>query len=71
MPHTLHIIDAFTDKPFHGNPAAVCVLDGSGPCRQPGICTIRNNFFLALVKMAPGSRSRCCSLLESSGTHFL
>jgi PhzF family phenazine biosynthesis protein len=27
MPHTLHIIDAFTDKPFHGNPAAVCVLE--------------------------------------------
>lgn len=27
MPHHLHIVDAFTDKPFHGNPAAVCVLD--------------------------------------------
>lgn len=26
MPHHLHIVDAFTDKPFHGNPAAVCVL---------------------------------------------
>jgi len=24
---TLHIIDAFTDKPFRGNPAAVCLLD--------------------------------------------
>lgn len=23
---TLHIVDAFTDKPFAGNPAAVCVL---------------------------------------------
>jgi PhzF family phenazine biosynthesis protein len=23
----IHIIDAFTDKPFAGNPAAVCVLD--------------------------------------------
>jgi predicted PhzF superfamily epimerase YddE/YHI9 len=22
-----YIVDAFTDKPFHGNPAAVCVLD--------------------------------------------
>src|SRR5262245_48199296 len=22
-------VDAFTDKPFHGNPAAVCVLPGS------------------------------------------
>ena len=28
MSHALHIIDAFTDKPFAGNPAAVCVLDG-------------------------------------------
>jgi len=28
MTHTLHIIDAFTNQPFAGNPAAVCVLDG-------------------------------------------
>jgi PhzF family phenazine biosynthesis protein len=27
MPTTLHIIDAFTDKPFSGNPAAVCLLE--------------------------------------------
>jgi len=27
MGHTLHLVDAFTDKPFTGNPAAVCVLD--------------------------------------------
>lgn len=27
MSHTLHIIDAFTDKPFTGNPAAVCLLE--------------------------------------------
>ena len=27
MTHTLHVVDAFTDKPFAGNPAAVCVLD--------------------------------------------
>lgn len=25
---TLHVIDAFTDCPFSGNPAAVCILDG-------------------------------------------
>lgn len=24
---TLHVVDAFTDRPFAGNPAAVCVLD--------------------------------------------
>jgi predicted PhzF superfamily epimerase YddE/YHI9 len=27
MTHTLHVIDAFTDVPFQGNPAAVCVVD--------------------------------------------
>src|SRR5438132_11347263 len=26
MTHTLHVIDAFTNKPFAGNPAAVCML---------------------------------------------
>ncbi len=26
MSHTLHIIDAFRNRPFTGNPAAVCVL---------------------------------------------
>ena len=26
MTITLHVVDAFTDKPFSGNPAAVCVL---------------------------------------------
>lgn len=28
MPHTLHVVDAFTDVPFRGNPAAVCHVDG-------------------------------------------
>jgi PhzF family phenazine biosynthesis protein len=28
MSHTLLQIDAFTDRPFAGNPAAVCLLDG-------------------------------------------
>ena len=26
MSHTLHVVDAFADRPFAGNPAAVCVL---------------------------------------------
>lgn len=26
MSHTLHVVDAFTHRPFAGNPAAVCVL---------------------------------------------
>jgi PhzF family phenazine biosynthesis protein len=31
MPLTLHTIDAFTDKPFAGNPAGVCVLEHALP----------------------------------------
>ena len=27
----IYIVDAFTDRPFAGNPAAVCVLDGDRP----------------------------------------
>jgi len=30
MSHNLHIIDAFTNRPFAGNPAAVCVLAAPG-----------------------------------------
>ncbi len=28
MGHKLYQVDAFTDKPFAGNPAAICILDG-------------------------------------------
>ncbi len=28
MSFTLHIVDAFTNRPFSGNPAAVCILSG-------------------------------------------
>src|SRR5579884_3920036 len=28
MPHPLYLVDAFTNGPFTGNPAAVCLLDG-------------------------------------------
>ena len=28
MPHKLYQVDAFTDAPFKGNPAAVCLLEG-------------------------------------------
>jgi len=31
MPLTLHTIDAFTDKPFAGNPAGVCVIERALP----------------------------------------
>ncbi len=28
MTHRIYQVDAFTDKPFAGNPAAICILDG-------------------------------------------
>lgn len=31
MPHKLYQVDAFTDEPFKGNPAAVCLLKGPEP----------------------------------------
>lgn len=31
MTHTLYQVDAFTDEPFKGNPAAVCLLVGREP----------------------------------------
>ncbi|HYH66070.1 MAG TPA: PhzF family phenazine biosynthesis protein, partial [Urbifossiella sp.] len=31
MPVPLFVVDAFTDRPFAGNPAAVCVLPGEWP----------------------------------------
>lgn len=31
MPHKLYQVDAFTDQPFKGNPAAVCLLEGPEP----------------------------------------
>lgn len=33
MPHKLFQIDAFTDIPFKGNPAAVCLLQGPEPTK--------------------------------------
>ncbi len=30
MKRTLHLVDAFANRPFSGNPAAVCVLDAPG-----------------------------------------
>jgi PhzF family phenazine biosynthesis protein len=36
MPRPFHIVDAFTDQPFCGNPAAVYVLDVSPEDKWPG-----------------------------------
>ncbi|MGA8664923.1 MAG: PhzF family phenazine biosynthesis protein [Thermoplasmata archaeon] len=31
MPVPIFVVDAFTDRPFRGNPAGVCLLDGPAP----------------------------------------
>lgn len=31
MSQTIYVVDAFTDRPFHGNPAGVCVLEAPIP----------------------------------------
>lgn len=36
MPLPLYIVDAFTDRPFAGNPAGVCVLNGEGNNKHHG-----------------------------------
>ena len=32
MSLTIYQVDAFSDKPFAGNPAAVCILPETGRC---------------------------------------
>lgn len=34
----LYVVDAFTDKPFHGNPAAICPLTSWLPDELQAIC---------------------------------
>ena len=34
MPYEIFHVDAFTDKPFAGNPAAVCLLDAPRPAKR-------------------------------------
>lgn len=38
---TFHVVDAFTDRPFAGNPAAVCVMDAA-PADPGGEAWMRN-----------------------------
>ena len=39
-----YIVDAFTDKPFAGNPAAVCVMDAPLPDSFMQMLAVENNF---------------------------
>lgn len=55
-----YIVDAFTDKPFHGNPAAVCVMDEWPSGRIMMGIAMENNLSETafIVKEAEGYRLR-------------
>jgi PhzF family phenazine biosynthesis protein len=55
MPPRLFQIDAFTDRPFAGNPAAVCVLDApAGEAWMPALAAETNLPATAFVAPDPG-----------------
>lgn len=45
MPTRIHQVDAFTDQPFRGNPAAVCVL--AGPAPEPWMLAVAREMNLS------------------------
>ena len=53
-------VDAFTDRLFHGNPAAVCLLDASKPAKWMQSVAAENNLseiaFVVLLKIGFGLR---------------
>ena len=61
MPTTLYTVDSFTNVPFAGNPAAVCVLDS--PRDMVGMqCSARGG----IVKTAlQGDRVLLCGQAET------
>ena len=57
MATTIHQVDAFTDRPFAGNPAAVCVLDaGAAPSWMQAVANEMNLAETAFLvrRPAPG-----------------
>ncbi|MBR6040592.1 MAG: PhzF family phenazine biosynthesis protein [Clostridia bacterium] len=53
-----YIIDAFTDKPFHGNPAAVCVTDRWLPDETMQAIAAENNLAETAFVVKEGDRYR-------------
>lgn len=60
MSHTLYVVDAFTGKPFGGNPAAICVTDG--PCEAEWMQRVAQEMNL--------SETAFLYPLESGGYHL-
>jgi predicted PhzF superfamily epimerase YddE/YHI9 len=53
-----YIVDAFTDKPFHGNPAAVCVMDHWLPDEAMQAIAMENNLAETAFVVKEGERYR-------------
>ena len=53
-----YIVDAFTDKPFHGNPAAVCVTDAWLPDETMQAIAAENNLAETAFVVKEGERYR-------------
>ncbi len=53
-----YIVDAFTDKPFHGNPAAVCVMDHWIPDETMQAIAAENNLAETAFAVKEGERYR-------------
>ena len=53
-----YIVDAFTDKPFHGNPAAVCVMDHWLPDEAMQAIAAENNLAETAFVVKEGERYR-------------
>ena len=55
-----YIVDAFTDRPFSGNPAAVCVMD-SWPSEEAMMkLAMENNLSEHLRWFTPGTEVELC-----------
>ena len=55
----IRVIDAFTDRPFAGNPAAVCLLYGDGELNpRPRVRVLRETAGALLLDGDRGVRSR-------------
>jgi PhzF family phenazine biosynthesis protein len=53
-----YIVDAFTDRPFHGNPAAVCVTDAWLPDETMQAIAAENNLAETAFVVQEGERYR-------------
>jgi PhzF family phenazine biosynthesis protein len=82
MQHPLWTIDAFTDRAFHGNPAAVCLLDEARPDQwmqqvaaelalSETAFLLRDNGGFSLRWFTPTTEVDLCGHATIASAHFL